>query len=453
MGERKPLTRAAAVGAVVLLGLVAYLPALNNPFIADDYAFLGYVQSVGTDWRQLAEIPLGLRRLTTSLVFYLCFSLFGLHPGPYYGVNLLLHMGNAGLVGLLVRELTSDRRMVLAAALFFVAYERHQEAIFWINTSSELLVAAGVLATAIFFARFRRSGQRRWYGLALAAFAFSAVSKESFVVVAPLLVLLDLCLPRTALGRRWLPHVPFWLVSGAYLVGMYLGPGANPFYVTSYGISSHFFGVYLRTLHRLLLFVYVLLLLGGLVYKFVAPSGRFQEALREKPFPFFTGWLLVTLVPYSFLLYADQLPSRHTYVPSVATAGLVGFLFVRIWEQAGSRRWRLAGVVVLALCLAANVVHLWRKDAEYLDRAAPTDQLIAVLNREAAALAPPRVVVVYDFPYSPVVAWGAAQFFTPVGRQQLLLRTSSDPEPPPADSYLLRWNPHTRTMAVLSPPR
>ncbi len=64
-----PLNRLVAGIAIILLGLLAYLPALNNPFIADDYAFLHYVQPLENGWSHLADIPLGLRRLTSSLFF------------------------------------------------------------------------------------------------------------------------------------------------------------------------------------------------------------------------------------------------------------------------------------------------------------------------------------------------------------------------------------------------
>lgn len=453
MAEKRSLRWLAAAGTVVLLGVVAYLPALDNPFISDDYAFLRYVQPLGEDWGHLADIPLGLRRATSLIFFYFCFLLFGLNPAPYYAASLLLHLVNTALVALLVRELTSDRRMALVAALFFVAYERHQEAVFWINSHHEMLVSAGVLATAIFFARFRRSGQRRYYGLALAAFAFSAISKESFVVIAPLLVLLDLCLPNQPQGRRWLAHAPFWLVSGASLVTMKLGPWVDPLYVISYGVTPHFFGVYPRALNRLLLFVYLFLFLTWLAQRWASRPASFRAVLRGKPLLFFAGWLLVALVPYSFVLYTDQLPSRHTYIPSVATAGLVAFLFVRGWEQAGRRGVRRVGLALLGLCLAGNVAYLWRKDGQYLARAAPTEQLIAVLNRNAAALAPPRVVVLYDFPQPFLVAKGAARFFTPVAPRQVRLRDSSEAEPPPAGSYRLRWNPDTRTLEALNEAR
>lgn len=441
-----PLNRLVAGIAIILLGLLAYLPALNNPFIADDYAFLHYVQPLENGWSHLADIPLGLRRLTSSLFFYLCFSLFGLQAAPYYGANLLLHLANTALVWLLVRELVGDRRIAFVAALLFVTYERHHEPMLWITAHHELLLCLGVLATVIFFLRFRRSGHRSYYWLALALFAFSAVSKESFVVLAPVLILLDLCALGSGAGRQWFVHIPFWVVSGAYLVGMVMVQHSNPFYATYYGITPHFFVVYLRSVNRLSLFVYVFLFLAWLAYRRAERSERFPQVVREKPFQFLLAWLVVTPIPYCFLLYLDHIPSRQTYIPSVATAGLVAILSVRAWEQLANRRARLIGVTVLVLCLAGNIAYIWRKDAQFLERAAPTEQLIEVLNRHAPTLTPLTQVVLYDFPYNPIIAQAAAQFFTPVAPEQLTFRNSGEGSLQPTESYVLRWKEGTMTI-------
>ena len=439
--------------AVLLLGILAYLPALNNPFIADDYAFLSLSARLQADGSALGDFPLGARRLLAHLFFFLCYSLFGLNPAPYYAANLLLHLANAGLVFLLVRELTGEGRVGLVAALFFVAYERHQEPLFWISTHHELLLSLGVLAGAFFFVRFRRTGAWGYYGLALAAFAVAGFSKESFVVLAPLLVLLDWALEGRRGRRGWLVHVPFWLVSGCYLLLMRVGPWAREFYRVDYAITLHFFEVYLLSLHRLLLLVWPFLLLAGLAYWWVPGRGRFREVLRERAGLVLLGWLLITMGPYSLVLYVDYLSSRHTYLPSVGTAGLVALLFVRGWERAGSRNFRVAAGVLLGLCLAGNVVYLWRKDAAYLARAAPTEELIAVLNREAAGLSASRRLILYDFPYPQVIARGAAQFFTPVDPKRLLVRRAGDGKRVPPGSYWLRWNPRTKALEPSSPPQ
>lgn len=436
---------------VLLLALAAYWPAVDNPFIADDYALLLGAEKASEHCAALLAMPLGWRRLVSNFFFTACFAVFGPTALLFYWANLWLHIVNSFLVVHLVRAVAGNWRAAVAAGLFFVAYERHQEPVFWIGASHELLLALGVLATTLAFLRYRQSGRRRWYALALVAFVFSVFAKESFLVIPPLLVLADWCVGRGSWRERWRAHAPFWLATAVYIGLMYAGPWPYPFGETQSGATLHFFGVYLRSLNRLLLFVYGFFALGWIVSRLKKES--FAPVLRQKPFLFFLGWLLVTIVPYSFILYERQLSSRHTYIPSVATAALVGLLFAFVWERSSARRWRLAWAGVLALCLAVNVAYLWRKDSQYLERAAPTEQLIRVLDANMAGAGRPWVVVVYDFPYPPVVGRAAVRFHAVMQPDELLFRRSQRGKPAPPGSLRLRWNAQARALERLESPR
>ena len=89
-------------GLIVLLVVLAYLPALHGGFIWDDDV---YVTN-----NPLLTAPDGLRRIwftmdspsqyfpLTYTVFRLERSLWGLNPAGYHWVNILLHAINAVLV-------------------------------------------------------------------------------------------------------------------------------------------------------------------------------------------------------------------------------------------------------------------------------------------------------------------------------------------------------------------
>ena len=426
---------------VFLLAVLAYWPALDNPFIADDYALLLGAEKAAEHCTALFAMPLGGRRLVSNFFFTVCFALFGADSSLFYWANLFLHVVNSLLVVHLVRAVVGNWRAAVGAGLFFVVYERHQEPVFWIGASHELLLALGVLATAYAFVRYRQSGRRGWYALALVAFVFSVFAKESFLVIPPLLVLADWCVGRGPWRGRWRAHAPFWLATAAYVALMYAGPWPYPFGETQSGLTPHFFGVYLRSLNRLLLFVYGFFALGWIV------SRLKQEPfapLRLRAFFFFLAWLLVTIGPYSFILYEKQLSSRHTYIPSVATAALVGLLFAFVWERARSGSMRSAWAAVLAVCLAVNVAYIWKKDAQYLDRAAPTEHLIAALDANMAGAQRPWVVVVYDFPYPAIVGRGAVRFFTTVDPHAVVFRWKNRPKPTPPASLTLIWDPTSK---------
>jgi hypothetical protein len=87
-----------------------------------------------------------------------------------------------------------------------------------------------------------------------------------------------------------------------------------------------------------------------------------------------------------------RVPSRHTYFASVGLAMLVSAAFWAFWERFQARlwmSWALAAVIILH-----NFVYLWvRKQGQFLELAAPTEQLVVF----ASEIEGP--VFVHCFPY------------------------------------------------------
>jgi hypothetical protein len=105
----------------------------------------------------------------------------------------------------------------------------------------------------------------------------------------------------------------------------------------------------------------------------------------------------MALAPYSFLTYSTQIPSRQTYL---ASAGLALLFGLALAQAAG--RWparpRVA-MAVVTLMLLHNGAYLWtKKRAQFLERAAPTEQLIALARRTSGE------IWIRCFPQPPLVA-------------------------------------------------
>ena len=94
----------------------------------------------------------------------------------------------------------------------------------------------------------------------------------------------------------------------------------------------------------------------------------------------FLAWIGIGLAPYSFLTYSTQIPSRQTYLASAGLAFLFGLAAAHV-----SRQWAHCPTLVaaaLSLVLLVNIGYLWtKKRSQFLERAAPTDQLIALARR------------------------------------------------------------------------
>jgi hypothetical protein len=109
------------------------------------------------------------------------------------------------------------------------------------------------------------------------------------------------------------------------------------------------------------------------------------------------GWMAIALVPYSFLTYSMRIPSRQTYLASAGLALVFG-LAAGHWREAWPDRRRVLAAV-FALMLAHNTIYLWtKKRSQFLERAAPTDQLIALARRTSAP------IFMQCFPLTSIVA-------------------------------------------------
>ena len=447
----------------MVLCFITYLPALGNFFIADDFVYLRQAKIASGHLSHLLHFEPGggVFRITSHLYYLLGYKLFGLDPRGFYALGLLLHAVNSWLVCRLVTRVTERREIGIAAGLFFAVYERHHEAIMWISGASELLLALGALLCLLGWLEFlgaqgatARLRSRHWYFLALGGFVFALFSKESAPVIVPLLIGLDLHLHMGAqqaapLRRRLLWYAPFVIAGIGYAA---LVRASDVFIAHGvYAVGSHFFSVYTRSLNILLLYVYPFMLAALLLRQ--RPDSR-----RLKPGAwFFFAWLLVTLVPYCFLTYLDRIPSRHTYLPSVATAALIGILGMYLWESvAAGRATKRQKAVLLALCLAMvalNVAFVWNKNAQFVRRAAPMKLLLDTLQEHRAAEQPgAKIYVVTDSPPYELIARAAIGLWTPIDPSRLLFRKSSDRlDLQPAD-YLFHWDDKREKLIVRKTP-
>src|SRR5262249_10204542 len=158
----------------------------------------------------------GLYRPVTTLSYLFNYAILGNADRPlgYHVVNLALHIANVLLLFALLRQfLISNSQFQIEWAAFFAAalwavHPLSTEAVTNIVGRSDLFAACAVFAGLLSFVRsVNASGARRVAWLAaLSVSTFVGVfAKESAIVIAPLVVLAALCLPRTPLtsaGRR-----------------------------------------------------------------------------------------------------------------------------------------------------------------------------------------------------------------------------------------------------------
>lgn len=400
------------------LALLAYLPSLSLPFISDDYIQISLARHYGpvSGWKELASDALYRCRATSLILTWWTERLFGLHPLPYTISSLVLHIFNTWLVLALGAWNRIGWRVSFLAAAFFAVYEGHQEAVIWYAAIPELLVFFFSLAALLWWIGWLDSGGKRprYYAAALACFVLALFSKESAVAVVGLM-LLPVALQPGNRPRRLLQIVPFALLSLVYVFLIFFTAPSDYLHLHdgTFSLKAPFWRTLVFSSGRLLWFWGFLSLAALAVLWKKVDRSLLAVAL---------AWIVITFLPYCFLTYMSRVPSRHTYFASAGLALIVGYAFWILRERLGATRGWIT-VALAALIVAHNCGYLWlRKRAQYVERAAPTEQLINFARQTDGP------VYLHCFPYSRYVAEAAVELAT--GKPPAMVRFLPPGTPP-----------------------
>ena len=197
--HRDRLLRLAFPTGLLLITLVAYIPALSNGFTWDDDEWV-------TENPALRDLS-GLRRIwlepSAQIQYYpVCFTswwidyqLWGRNPLAYHLENILLHGLSAALLWLILRKLGVPGAWLAAA--IFALHPVHVESVAWITERKNTLSGFFYLASLLAYLRFAQldapATHRRWglYALSLFLFLLALLSKTvASTLPAALLLLL-----------------------------------------------------------------------------------------------------------------------------------------------------------------------------------------------------------------------------------------------------------------------
>jgi hypothetical protein len=220
-------------------------------------------------------------------------------------------------------------------------------------------------------------------------FALALLSKESAIFLLPLFVLAV----EPGQWRRRLPRL------GPHMVLVLLGLASiaqsrsNSFRFTdgSFSLDAPFWFAWPHSFARLLW------IWGwpAVLALFVLGDRRFRRGALAA-----LAWMGIALLPYSFLTYSTQIPSRQVYLASAGLALLVGLALAKV-------EGRRIAAALFALMLLHNTVYLWtKKRTQFVERAAPTDQLIRFARRT------PGAIWIQCFPLPAIVAEEAVRLAT-----------------------------------------
>ncbi|HTY36805.1 MAG TPA: tetratricopeptide repeat protein, partial [Bacteroidota bacterium] len=317
-----------AVLAIVVVTALAYAPAVTNGFTNwDDNHMVtdnGMIRSLSPAniVRIFSSMHYGHYHPLVVISYALEFHFFRLDPWIYHFTNVLLHILNTLLVFWFVRALRGGLGVPLFVALLFGVHPLHVESVAWVTERKDMLYSLFYLLALIAYVYYVRSGEKKLYVYAAAAFLCSLLSKAMAVTLPLALVLVDFLLERKFTKETWIEKVPWLALS--FLFGVIM------LYAT-YPVESAVVGATFG-------FDNVLIAFHGLVFyplKFLAPLH------------------LSALYPYPGRI-GDPLPLEFTIAPVIVAMALG----LTLWSL---RKTRLAGFCVgFFLVTVAPVIQLTR---------------------------------------------------------------------------------------------
>lgn len=421
-GPRSPFARLLLLAAAAF---VAYAPTLLIPLIADDYPNIAQARVYGS--------PAGLSvlfhdaqfrlRATSYWAMFALWRMSQLTPFVCHAFSLALHIANVWLVYAVGMAWPRMRPAALWAAVFFAVHEGHQEAIMWFSAINELWVFFfGMASLLCWLTVTDRERERAWpWQLAgILLFALALLSKESAVVFLPLFFL-------TASRVDWrrsmvslLPH----LVLTALALASIASARTYSFRFSDGSFSLHapFWITWPHSLGRILW-------IWGWLAAVAIVASKDRPTRRAALFAF--AWIGIALVPYSFLTYSTGIPSRQTYLASAGLAWVFGLALAHLSQRFPARPRIVTAVV--ALVLLHNTGYLWtKKRTQFLERAAPTEQLLALARQT------PGTIWVRCFPLPALVAEEAVHLALGRPASSLIWSASAASERPPAAVFCYR---------------
>jgi len=395
---------------LALLCVLTYTPSLFLPLLEDDYKIIWTAEHYGS-WNGLPAMfhdDVERARATVYWTTYLIWKLFRFTPLAFRISSLILHILDTWLLYAIGLAWTRMRSAAAFAAAFFAVYEGHQEAIMWFAANNELLLFLFGGASLLCWIKAgwinAASGPRyEWLlrGASLLLFTLALLTKESAYILLPLFLLTT---PAGNWRRNLAQLLPYCALAAVMMVSVILTRG-HSFRFTDGSFSLHA-PVWLtlpRNFGRVLWFWG--LLSAGVI--FLTPHGlkapvevRAADSVHRSAL-FALAWIGIALVPYSFLTYSPQIPSRQLYLASAGLSFLFGLAMVHF--EAGLRpAMRPAAAVVMLVMVAHNVGYIWiKKQRQFRERAEPFEALIQAARQTDGPL------WVQCFPRHPSIAEAA----------------------------------------------
>jgi len=212
-----------AIGILLLLTFLVYIPSLQNGFVNwDDNTYVYENESfINMDMGAVLTEPMAHNyHPITMFSLAVNYIISGDEPFAYHLTNLILHLLNTLFVFWLLYEMTK-RNIVIAfiAALIFGIHPMHVESVAWVSERKDLLYTLFFLPALLSFIRYIKTKQAGFYALTLILFTLSLLSKPAAVIFPIVLFAFDWWYRRNWTMQLVIEKIPFLIF--AFIIGLY----------------------------------------------------------------------------------------------------------------------------------------------------------------------------------------------------------------------------------------
>jgi tetratricopeptide (TPR) repeat protein len=213
--------------------LSIYAQSLGNYFVAWDDNILVYnnplvlhfspyaLWAVFTSYDPELYIPL------TFLSYQIEHLVFGLNATVFHTTNLLLHCGSGVMIFFLLQRWRITRSVAFVLALIFAVHPMNSEAVAWVSARKDTLSSFFFLATLLQWEGYRADATKKKYWIAVLFFLIALLSKVSIALLPIVLLLIDWRDGRTIHRKAILEKLPFFVLSGIFIVVALFGKTSN----------------------------------------------------------------------------------------------------------------------------------------------------------------------------------------------------------------------------------
>lgn len=350
---------------LLIVTVICFSPVARNGFLNfDDPQYVTEnptVQKLSSEnvKRFFSEQFVGNYQPIVMLTYALEYKFFALHAGGYHFFSLLMHLLNTALVFFLAKKLLGNDIGAFITAMLFGIHPLHVESVAWVASQKDLLYTFFFLASSLFYVRFVKEGQTKYFILAALLFVFSLLSKAQAVVLPVVFLLYDMFLQRRFTMKTILEKVPLLILSALFgLLALQLQKSAGAVQdavFTKYErveFASYGFVYYLwQTIIPIKLSIFypypetdmkinsMLATIAPLLVLAVTVAVFF---LRKRSVVIFAGYLffcvtialVIQLIPVGDAIHAD----RYTYISLIGFFLVAGYYFSKYYKENASQR-------------------------------------------------------------------------------------------------------------------